>query len=156
MNSMQALALADAGAQSAHESSASNVAHRLSEGQANSIYASAYHLSKNGRHDQASALFALLGMYRPQEPKYTHAVAVCFRELGQYEDAIRMFARTVELSPGDYTPTFNLIQCLLLLDQREKAIDLLQTVAKAAREEGQHHTLERATVMLELLQVAMQ
>jgi len=147
MNATHALSLAEFGAQPSD---------RLSDGQANSIYASAYHLSQRGRHDQASALFALLGMYRPQEPKYTHAVAVCFRELGQYEDAIRMFARTMELSPGDYTPTFNLIQCLLLLNQRDKAVELLQTLATAARDEGQLHTLERATAMLDLVQTAVQ
>ena len=124
---------------------------RLSDGQANSIYRNGYRLSEQGRHEQASTLFALLGIYRPQEPKFAHALAICFRKLGRYEDAIREFARTMELRPNDFGPVFPLIECLMLLHRREQALDLLMKVVQVAREGGQAQPLERAQALLELL-----
>lgn len=127
---------------------------RLSDGQANSIYRNACRLSGQERHEQASTLFALLGIYRPQEPKYAHALAICFRKLGRYEDAIREFARTMEMRPDDFGPVFPLIECLMLLNRRDQALELLNTVATVARARNQVAPLERALALLELLQAA--
>lgn len=124
---------------------------QLSDGQVNTIYTAAYHLSRKGQHEQASTLFALLGMYRPLDPTYSNAVAICFRKMGRYEDAIRLFARTMELRPSDYGPAFHLIECLALLGRQVEAIDLLATITGVARADGDLATLQRAGGMLELL-----
>lgn len=125
---------------------------RLSDGQANTLYRVAYRLSEQGRHEQASTLLALLCLYRPEEPKYARAGAICFRKVGRYEDAIRMFAKTMELRPDDFEPVFPLVECLLLLKRREQALDLLAKVATVARETGQPGPLERALTLIQLLE----
>lgn len=127
--------------------------HRLSDGQANSIYAAAYHLSQQGKHDHASTLFALLSMYCPNESKYARSVAICFRKMGRYEDAIRYFARTMELRPQNYEPAFQLIECMLLIGRQKEAIDLLEKMAAMAADTGQEKVLERSSAMLTLMSV---
>lgn len=124
---------------------------RLSEGQANAIYAAAYHLSERGKHDQACALFALLGMYEPQEPKYAHATGMCFRRMGQYEQAIPLFARAMALRPNDYAPAFQLVECMMLLNKRNEAKELLEMIAGASREQGQPQTTMRAKAIMDLI-----
>jgi Flp pilus assembly protein TadD len=138
----------------APEAATPDFSNRLSDGQANAIYTSAYHLSNQGRHEQATALFALLGLYRPKDPKYAHAVAISFRRMGNYEEAIRMFARTMELRPDDYGPAFQLIECMLLLGRRDEAKGLLDTIVGAAQHDGQTATVERAAALLELIEGA--
>jgi tetratricopeptide (TPR) repeat protein len=128
---------------------------RLSDEQANTIYTAGYQLTRKGDHERASALFGLLGMYRPHEPMYAHAVAVCFRKLGRYKEAIPLFARTMELRPDDYGPAFQLIECLMLLKEHDKALGLLEIIAGVARDEGKTETLERAVALTELIQAGM-
>ena len=124
---------------------------RLSDGQANSIYAAAYHMSQQGKHEQASTLFALLSMYCPREPKYTRSVAICFRKMRRYEDAIRYFAKTMELRPDNFEPAFQLVECMLLMGRRDDAVDLLEKFATMATDTGQTSILDQASAMLELL-----
>ncbi|RYX93950.1 MAG: tetratricopeptide repeat protein [Comamonadaceae bacterium] len=124
---------------------------RLPEGQANSVYAAAYTLSQQGKHEQASTLFALLSMYRPREPKYTRSVAICFRKMGRYEDAIRYFAKTMELSQDSYEPAFQLVECMLLMGRREEAAGLLGKFCDMAAATGNDAVLAQAGGMLDLL-----
>jgi type III secretion system low calcium response chaperone LcrH/SycD len=154
MNAMQALAMADYPADSANPEHAAMLAD-LSNGQANSLYATAYHLAERGEHDKASALFALLGMYRPRDARYPLAVGVCFRKMGHYEDAIRMFARTMQLDPANHAPAFQVVECLLLLDRREQARQLLASMIEVAGSEGAPATVERAQAMLGFLEAAV-
>jgi type III secretion system low calcium response chaperone LcrH/SycD len=156
MNSLQALALADVSAQTDHEPHTTALADRLSDGQANSLYATAYQLAERGKHEKANSLFALLGMYCPQEPKYPHAAGVCFRKLGQYEDAIRMFARAQQLDPDNHDPAFQVVECMLLLGRREAARDLLLSMIEIARRDAREVTLERAEAMLSFLEAPVQ
>jgi tetratricopeptide (TPR) repeat protein len=130
----------------------SDVSTRLTDGQANTMYTAGYNMSRSGDHERASALFGLLQMYRPDEPKYAHATAICFRKMGRYEDAIPLFARTMELAPDDSGPAFQLIECLMLLKHHEKARGLLQLIAGVARDEGKTETLERALALTQLIE----
>jgi type III secretion system low calcium response chaperone LcrH/SycD len=125
--------------------------HQLSEGQVNTIYTAAYQLSERGRYDQACALFALLRLYRPDEPKYSHAAGICFRKMGAYEQAIPFFARAMELKPDDFGPAFQLIECMMHLGLREKAIEVLQAVASSGRDYGQVATTMRAKAIMDLI-----
>jgi type III secretion system low calcium response chaperone LcrH/SycD len=125
--------------------------HHLSEGQVNTIYTAAYQLSERGRHDQACALFGLLRMYRPQEAKYSHAMGICFRKMGAHDQAIPFFARAMELQPDDFGPAFQLIECMMLLGQRDEAMQVLQVVANSAREIGQITTTMRAKAIMDLI-----
>lgn len=151
MNAMQALALADEEPRDP-EFPDSTLGDRLSDAQVNSLYASAYQLADRGNHDQASSLFALLGMYRPQVPKYAFAVGVCFRKLGKYEDAIRMFGRAQKLEPLNHEPAFQVVECMLLLGHREHAQALLKSMAKVARRNESASTLERVEAILSFLE----
>jgi tetratricopeptide (TPR) repeat protein len=133
-----------------------DLSRRLSDAQVNTIHTAAYHLSKKGEHDQASALFGLLGLYRPTEPMYAQAVGVCFRKMGRYEDAIRGFARAMQMRPNDFGPAFMIVECMMLLGKREEARDVLQIIAGAAGQDGQVKAVERATAMMQLVDGAAQ
>jgi type III secretion system low calcium response chaperone LcrH/SycD len=135
----------------ATDAPATDTLHHLSDGQVNTIYTAAYQLSERGRHDQACALFALLRMYRPQEAKYSHAVGICFRKLGSYEQAIPFFASAMELKPDDFAPAFQLIECLMLLGRREQAMQVLQAVASGGADYAQEAATERARALMSLI-----
>jgi tetratricopeptide (TPR) repeat protein len=132
--------------------SAADCANRLSDGQANTIYRAAYQLSESGRHDQAVALFALLGLYRPQEPKYALAAAICFRRTGRYDQAIAFFAQTMKLRPHEYGPAFQMVECMMLQGRRDESVQLLKDIAAAATEVGEKNAAERAGALLELVE----
>ena len=129
---------------------------RLSQPQANALYAMAYQLSERGRHEQAHSMLLLLRMYRPRDPSYSKAMAICCRKMGRYEEAIRFFAQTMELQPDEHGPAFQLIECMVLLGLRENACDLLHMMSELAREQGLTDTLERAEALLEFLQAPLQ
>ncbi|MBC7378383.1 MAG: tetratricopeptide repeat protein [Burkholderiaceae bacterium] len=129
---------------------------RLDHDQANTLYTHAFYLGNQGKHEKACAVLDLLRLYRPHEPKYTLAAAVCLRKLGRYEDAIRMFAQTIELRPDDYSPVFPLVECMLQLGLREQAAELLQKVAGAAEDDGQASIQARAEAMLGFLRTPVQ
>jgi Flp pilus assembly protein TadD len=126
----------------------------LTDGQVNTMYRYAYNLTQKGRHDQAVSLFGLLSLYRPKDAKFPRAVAVCYRRIGRLEDAIHMFARTLELAPADHWPALQLVECLLQLGRRESAHELLMTIAAVARQRGDETTCDRATGMIELMEGA--
>ena len=90
-------------------------------------------------------------MYRPREPKYAHAVGVCFRKMGCYEDAIRLFARTMELEPDDFGPAFQMVECMMLLGQRDRALQTLETIAETAGAGGQAAAQERAQALKDII-----
>ncbi|WP_048439659.1 hypothetical protein [Caenimonas sp. SL110] len=128
----------------------------MNEAQANSLYARVYMLTEQGRFDQANVLLALISMYRPDEPKFLLASAICFRKTGCYEEAVQKFAKVMELAPDDDGPAFQMIECMGLMGRQDDAVDLLKSMAAVARRDGKTETLERATALLELRQVAVQ
>jgi tetratricopeptide (TPR) repeat protein len=135
---------------------AAEIRSRLSDAQANTIYTAAFRLSEKGNYQDASSLLRLLGVYRPNEPKYAYAAGICFRKLGRYEEAIPVLGRAMELRPDDYAPAFLIIECMMLLGRREEALNLLQIIAAAAVEYGQPQTVERATALIDFIEGAAQ
>jgi Flp pilus assembly protein TadD len=129
---------------------------RLDNDQANTLYTHAFYLGNQGKYQEACAVLDLLRLYRPHEPKYTTAAAVCLRKLGRHEDAIRMYAQTIELRPDDYGPVFPLVECMLQLGLREQAAELLRKVAAAAEESGEPAIQARADAMLGFIQTPVQ
>jgi Flp pilus assembly protein TadD len=129
-----------------------DVARRLSDGQANTIYAAAYQLSEQGRHDQAVSLFALLALYRPKEPKYALATAISFRRMRRYEEAIVLFGQTMALQPHNWGPAFQMVECMMLLGRRAEALNVLATIKHDSEQAGQKDAVERAGALLELIE----
>lgn len=159
MNATQALALVDLAAYSADEPHTSILADRLSDGQANTLYATAYQLAERGQHEKASAVFALLGMYRPGDARFAHAAGICYRKLGRYQDALAMFGRALQIEPGDYAPAFQVVECLLLLGRRGEAQELLKAMLNVLRQdhpETSDASTDRIEAMLGFLEGAVQ
>jgi tetratricopeptide (TPR) repeat protein len=152
---MEAIQSATAQTPPAPEAAAA-ISKRLSDGQANTIYMAAYQLGEKGRHDDAVALFALLGLYRPQEPKYALAAAISFRRMGRYEEAVAFFARTMKLRPHEYGPAFQMIECMMLQGRRDDSVQMLTNIAASAAELGQKDAAARATALLELTEQSEQ
>ena len=65
---------------------------RLTRAQAQAVYALAYQLVAQGRFDKAYEYFALLTLYYPTDAAYLAGLALCYRMLGRYEQAINVYA----------------------------------------------------------------
>jgi tetratricopeptide (TPR) repeat protein len=125
---------------------------RLTDGQVNTLYTQAYNLGRSGRHEDAGRLMLLITLYRPQEPKYSHALGVCLRNMGRYEEAVRAFARTMELRPREFGPAFQLIECMLHLGGHQEALLLLDDIAEVADDIGDTASHAQATELIKRLE----
>ncbi|MRD47087.1 hypothetical protein GHT07_07340 [Caenimonas koreensis DSM 17982] len=143
-------------AQQAQAAQALALSARLTDAQVNTLYRQVYNMTEQGRFDEANVLLALIMMYRPDEPKFSLASAICFRKTGCFEDAIRMFARTLELQPDNDEPAFEIVECMSLLGLHDNATDLLRQIADVARRENKTHTMERAETLLEFKKATVQ
>lgn len=159
MNAMQALELVDFAVASAPEPNTSVLGGEISDGQANTLYATAYQYADRGQHDKASVLFAVLGMFRPHDSRFAQAAGVCYRKLGQYQDALAMFGRALQLEPGNLAPAFQVVDCLLLLGRRDEAQGLLKAMLEMLRQddpEASDASTERIEAMLGFIEGAVQ
>lgn len=129
---------------------------RISDAEANAMYAAAYNLSRLGRHEQAATMLSLLTLYRPDDARTAYALGVCLRKMGQYKEAIRAFADAMELRHDDFEPAFQLIECMALLGRRNEIWDLLRLIEEVSRHEGKTDWADRAKTLMELLQVPVQ
>jgi tetratricopeptide (TPR) repeat protein len=129
-------------------------ADRITDGQANTLYAHAYQLHERGRHDQAAAVFMVLCRYRPREARYPFAAGVCYRKLGRLTDAIANFARAGDLQANYYAADFQMIESALLLGRRKEVLPLLELLERKAREQNQTKAADRAASMLEFQRAA--
>ena len=131
-------------------------ANRLPQSEAEAMYALAYQLTERGLHDKAFATLTVLRLYRPKDPSYAKAMAICCRKMGRYDEAVRYFAQTMELRPDDYEPAFQMIECMVLMGAREQAGEVLRMISVVARHAGLTDTLERAETLLGFMQASLQ
>lgn len=128
---------------------------QLSDEAAESAYSRAYHLTRQRQYRHASHLFALLSMFRPDDLRIWHGLALCARELKAYDDAVRALRRYVELAPQAHEFAFALADCLCLGGHTEEAIEWLESVVANAEAQGAETIHQRAREVIARLQGAI-
>jgi len=128
---------------------------QLSDEAAESAYARAYHLTQQRQYLHASRLFALLSLFRANEVRVWHGLALCARELKAYDDAVQALRHCVELAPQNHEFAFALADCLCLGGRRDPAIEWLQAMATNAQAQGAEALCQRAREVIARLQGAV-
>lgn len=126
----------------------------LSEEAAESAYARAYHLTRQRQYLHASRLFALLSLFRPDDARVWHGLALCARELKAYDDAVQALRHYVALVPQAQEFAFALADCLCLGGRGEEAIDWLESMVVNADAQGAEALGQRARGVIARLQGA--
>jgi type III secretion system low calcium response chaperone LcrH/SycD len=118
---------------------------RLRDSDCEMVYAQGCKFFQRNRYQQASERFSFLVMYRPLEPRYLRANAVCQKLLKNYEAAATLFFVNMTCDPGNPEPALQLAQCLFCLKNEQAARDALDMVELLCRDEPEHAEIrERA------------
>jgi predicted Zn-dependent protease len=111
-------------------------------------YARGFRVFKQGRYRHALDHFTDLLRVEPANPRYLAAAGACFQRLNRYEDALRQYALSLLLSPGQRLCQLYSAQCLLALGRTADAAKalslLLKTPATATPSCAQAHGYEQA------------
>lgn len=125
---------------------------RLTDADANAIYALAYRDFGLARHDRALERFQLLLVYRPASTVYMLGCALCLQRLRRYELAAAAFGALRYLEPGVPGHTLALAECQLLSQERDEARQTLaDTIAYCDAHPGHDAVRARAQAMLDLM-----
>ncbi len=127
---------------------------RFKDSDAEGFYAFAYLLVQQRRFLDAGKIFCLLGLYRPMELRVWQGMALCAREIGAYNDALRALRRCNEIAPDELEFLFAAADCALLAGRRSQAILLLNEVVRLGREQDRPEHVSRALDQLARLEGA--
>lgn len=108
---------------------------RLSNVDANVIYALAYNLVVQGRYEAAYRYFSLLTLYQPTNVDYLTGLAHCYRMLELFSEALNIYSFLAVIDPEQPEHTLAIAECLLLQKEVQEARD---TVAMVLRYCDQH------------------
>jgi Flp pilus assembly protein TadD len=133
-----------------------SMSQRLTEAQANGLYADAYHLLQAGNADKAAMRFGMLALFRPDEARAWHGLGLCCRRAGDAAAAANAFAQAFERQPQQLEPGLLLAESLLLLGQRDAASALLARIERAAEEQNDAAARMRASGLRELIERPLQ
>lgn len=132
------------------------VAERMSDAEAETVYAAAYYWLRQGHAEKAARILALLTLFRPNEPKYWHVLGICCQRLKNTAGAVEALSRAVELDPQQLAPGLLLVESLLLLGYRVEASSLLDLLASEAEDQGDRSAFLRAEGLRELMALPIQ
>lgn len=117
---------------------------RFKEGDVEGLYALAYQQVQHRRFADAGKVFCLLGIFRPHELRVWQGMALCARQLGAHNDALRALRRCMEIAPDDFEFVFAAIDCACLAGARDLALLMLNEVVRLGREQGRPGEVSRA------------
>ena len=127
-------------------------AQRMSEENAETVYALAYREYGQARYEQALKYFQLLLVYRPTNTVYLLGAALCLRRERRYELASAAFLALGFLEPTVPGHTLALAECQLLNHEHPQARDTLALViGYCGNQPGHDPVRARAQAMLDLM-----
>ena len=103
---------------------------RLDEDDINAIYALAYNLLKQGRHDEALKYFSLLSLYRPVDSKILVGLAVTYQMLQMLDQAINVYSFAAVVEPENPEQMLSMAQCQIAQHAFAAAVDSLDIVIR--------------------------
>ena len=98
------------------------------------LYGHAYQFYRQGRLDDAEALFRVLCVYDFRNPEYALGLGAVCQLKQRYAQAIDLYALAFMLAERDYRPLFHIGQCHLLLGRAPRARDCFARVAEEAED----------------------
>lgn len=103
---------------------------RLSNVDANAIYALAYNLVVQGRHEAAYRYFSLLTLYQPTNVDYLVGLANSYRMLEHFAEALNVYSFLAVIDPEQPEHTLAIAECLLLQKEVQEARDTVAMVLR--------------------------
>ena len=125
--------------------------HRLSQADADVIYAQAFQLAAQGRHEAAYGYFSLLTLYRPTEVRSLKGLALCYRMLEHYDQALSVYSFLAVIEPQELDHDIAIVECLLLKRELDEARATVQLVLQCARDQPAGKAAARAQALHDLL-----
>lgn len=125
---------------------------RLEQADTEAIYALAYQQAVHGHFDTAYRYFSLLTLYRPTELKYLGGLALSYKMLQEYENAIGVYAYMAMIEEGEPEHQLSIAECLLHQGKADDARATLALVTRFCEENSGHENAgERARAITALL-----
>ncbi|MBW7899921.1 MAG: hypothetical protein H3C26_00460 [Rhodocyclaceae bacterium] len=128
---------------------------RLKPSDTEVIYAQAYQYVAQGHFDMAFRYFSLLTLYRPTCIAYLAGLALSYKMLRRYAEALSVYSFMAAIDAGEPQHTLAIAECLLLAGAEDEARQTLDMVVRFCRERpgdaGCAKAGERAQAMAALL-----
>lgn len=125
---------------------------RLSDTDVQVIYAQAYQYVAQGHFDMAFRYFSLLTLYRPTHIAYLAGLALSYKMLKRYAEALGVYSFMAAIDAGEPQHTLAIAECLLLAGAYDEARQTLDMVVRFCQEQPGHDKAgERARAMAALL-----
>jgi Flp pilus assembly protein TadD len=124
---------------------------RVSAAEAEALYAMVHSAIVQGQHDTALRYLALLTFLKPTEPRYLGALALTYKHLGLFTEALNVYSFLALMEPAELLHTLAVAESHLLLQQPEKARPLLAFVVDTSvAGGGAGKVRDRALALLKL------
>ena len=129
---------------------------RLSNVDADVIYALAYNLVMQGRHEAAYRYFSLLTLYQPTNIDYLAGLAHSYRMLELFAEALNIYSFLAVIDPDQPEHTLAIAECLLLQKEVQEARDTVAMVLRYCDQttsptESTRKVRDRATAISQLI-----
>lgn len=129
---------------------------KISDAQAEGIYAQAYRLYNTGKYKDACNLFRLLVMINPTEAKYTLGMAACFHMQKEYKTAADMYMLCSVIDSASPIPPFHASDCYIQMKDFVSALFSLELAAQKAGQKPEYKVLkDRATLTIAAIKKEM-
>lgn len=115
---------------------------RISDAQAEGIYAQAYRLYNTGKYKDACNLFRLLVMINATEAKYTLGMAACFHMQKDYKAAADLYMLCSVIDPASPIPPFHASDCYIQMKDLVSALFSLELAAQKAGQKPEYKVLK--------------
>lgn len=112
------------------------------------LYAYSYRLFNAGKYEEASILFALLGLIAPENPDYIFALGACNQKLKQYSRALNHYMAAFYLNPKNPLPFFHIADCYMQMKKPGHAIFSLGMVIAQAGNDQKYAVIKQKAQMM--------
>lgn len=130
---------------------------RLSNADTDAIYALAHQMVVQGRYETAYGYFSLLVLYKPTNVSYLKGLALCYRMLERYDQALHVYSFLGAIDPQEVEHSMAIVECLLLKRDITEARNTIALILQFCAENPvPEKSSARAQALHELLDPAAQ
>lgn len=114
----------------------------------NELYHLGYTFYGQGKFKEAVSLFYYLTTFSPNEFKYIYALSAAFHQLKEFEQAASGFTLAYMIEPQNPLPVYYVADCLLQTDQKEAALEVIETTITICGEIKEHQALKERCLLI--------
>ena len=124
----------------------------LDETQLEAIYGLGSLLYEQGKFEQAEQVFAWLCREKPVSARFLKALGAARQMMGRYQSAIDAYGLAAVLNLEDPAPSLHAAECLIHIDEFERARNALDAAEEQAQGKAQHaETTEKIATLREAI-----